>query len=365
MKSDFIGLYYDGNKGSKSEVKVLISKDEVVISNDTIGVIVWPFNKISAHRDNDDKRCFLSYHFGKKSTHLEIVGQEFWKELIAASPEEFNQKKKSPYEGIKKLAVLIFLILLGFGIFYFYALPKIVDRLAINIPYQWEQELGDKLFQQLTKSEKIDSFGSLQLDEFFHDFKKDSFFPAKIFLVNSNLVNAFAMPGGNIVVYSGIIEKMESYPELVSLLFHEYGHVVKRHVFRGMIQSVTTFAFVSLILGDVTALSSVLLEQANSIYNLKFSRAYETESDRFAFQTMKELSIDPQGLIDLFQRLKDIDSSKDSTKVSSIPSFLSTHPGTEERIENVHEWIRKEAYPYRRDSSLEEKFIGIQSHLTH
>lgn len=354
----FLASYYKGPRGIFQEVEIEILNDQIIIYQGTETVTHWKISEVKSHTDNDDSKVYLSYEETEVVTHLEVIGQDFWQYLKASTPEKFVSKPKSKYVGLYKLTGVFIILILGFWWFYNSILPGLVDKTAGAIPYTWEQKLGKSLFSQLKTQEKIDESKSALIDSFFHELQWDSAFPSKIHYSESDVVNAFAMPGGNIVVYSGLLNKMESYSELVALLGHEYGHIEKRHVLRGMVQSVSTFAAVSLILGDLTAVSAVFLEQANKIYNLKFSRAYETESDEFSFQKMKENSIDPQGIISLFERLKD--SSDSSTVGSSIPDFLSTHPGVENRIKVMEKRIKSEPFAIIKSERLEVMFKRLK-----
>lgn len=358
MTGPFKARYYKGQRGSFEEVEIIISPGELIINKADGQSFYWTLLKIKAHPENDINKSYLSYTDEYGPSHLEILGQNFWNELRSRT-QVFDQVKPSNrYSGCYKFVGLSIILLVGFWIIYAALLPKLVDKAASAIPYSWEEEMGGPIFTQVRATEKIDSLKSVIIDSFFQQLSWDSLFPSRVHFSNSEVVNAFALPGGNIIVYSGLLNKMESYTELVALLGHEYGHIERRHIMRGMVQSLSTYAAVSLLLGDVTAISAVFMEQANRIYNLKYSRAYETESDEFGFQKMKEEGIDPRGIISLFERLKD---NTDSVSVSSIPDFLSTHPGVEERIKMMTERISKEKIQIKEHPELESMFNRLKS----
>ncbi len=351
--SRYSARYYKGPRGAFENVELEIVNGQIVIYKDSLVIYQWELHQVKSHPDNDYSKVYLSYNEINLLTHLEVFGQDFWNDLRNTNPDQFANKSNNRWEGFYKLIAVFIILIFGFWWFYNSILPGLVDKTANTIPYSWEKDLGETIFKQIKSDEKIDETKSVILDSFFHELRWDSSFPCKIHYSQSDVVNAFALPGGNIVVYSGLINKMESYTELVALLGHEYGHVEKRHVIRGMVQSISTFAAVSLLLGDLTAVSAVFLEQANKVYNLKFSRAYEAESDEFSFQKMKEKSIDPNGIISLFERLKD---SGDSTVHASIPDFLSTHPGVDNRIKLMEERIKSEPYTVNKNERLEDLF---------
>src|SRR5690606_36345304 len=113
--------------------------------------------------------------------------------------------------------------------------------------------------------------------------------------VDSEEVNAFALPGGKIFVYSGILEKMGSYKELTALLGHEISHVTNRHSLKSMSRNVASSLVLSSVFGDAGGLSVNLISKVNEFKSLDYSRDLETEADNEGLQVMLDNKVDPQG----------------------------------------------------------------------
>jgi predicted Zn-dependent protease len=163
-------------------------------------------------------------------------------------------------------------------------------------------------------------------------------------IIASSEFNAFAAPSGLVFFYSGLIEKMNHEDELVSVLAHEIGHVVARHIAKGMGQGTkisiasTLLALASLALG-AGALSQALLTgslAAGQAANLHFSRKHEEEADRLAYGWMKEMGRHPRGQEAMLQVMRRINRY---TMGNNIPQYLLTHPYPDERLDYVQSLI--------------------------
>lgn len=172
-------------------------------------------------------------------------------------------------------------------------------------------------------------------------------------VIASSQFNAFAAPSGLVFFYSGLIEKMDHEDELVSVLAHEIGHVVARHIAKGMEQgskvSITTtlLALASLALG-VGPLSQALLTgslAAGQAANLHFSRQHEEEADRLAYGWMKDMGRHPVGQEEMLQVMRRINRY---TMGNNVPQYLLTHPYPDERLDYVQSLIAFE------DSQLQD-----------
>jgi predicted Zn-dependent protease len=170
------------------------------------------------------------------------------------------------------------------------------------------------------------------------------------FVVNDPTINAFAMPGGNIGVHTGLLLTAQSESELASVIAHEISHVTQNHIAR-MIASQSqgywpTMAALALALlaarsNPNVASAAIASTQAFSIQNqLNYSRDYEREADRFGYELLTRAGFDPRGMSGFFNRLQRANRFYDS----SAPAYLRTHPLTSERIADME--ARSEAAPY-------------------
>lgn len=190
--------------------------------------------------------------------------------------------------------------------------------------------MGNRIYESFSQNLDVDTILTSKVNQFskFIDFDTD--YPLHFTVVDDDEINAFALPGGNIIIFNGILEKMKSKEELAALMSHEVSHVKLRHSFKSMCRSLSGYLFISFLFGDVNAVAAILIENSNNIYNLKYSRELEEEADNNAVKILNANHINLKGMVDLFTMLDTY--NKNNLK---IPYFLSTHPLTKDRLSNA------------------------------
>lgn len=168
------------------------------------------------------------------------------------------------------------------------------------------------------------------------------YFDYHFFVIDNKEFNAFAAPSGLIFFHSGLIGTMETEDELVSVLAHEVGHIVRRHLAsrmeKGKYSSVASvgLALAALAFGGAAtpALFTGALATGQSM-TLHFSRQNEEEADLMAYGWMKELHRDPEGQVKMLESMRRIARYRSEKP----PQYLLTHPNPEERLSNIESLI--------------------------
>ena len=168
----------------------------------------------------------------------------------------------------------------------------------------------------------------------------------EVFAVKDSSINAFALPGGFIGFHTGLLTSAESDSEVASVMGHETGHVLQRHLARQMDQQTTNtmIALAGMILGALAAsrnpsAASGLMQggQALAVNNqLSYSRDAEREADRIGFQILAASGYDVNGAPGFFQRLQKATGIMDN----GVPSYVRTHPLTTDRIADMQDRAR-------------------------
>lgn len=153
-------------------------------------------------------------------------------------------------------------------------------------------------------------------------------FDWNIFIIEDpNTQNAFALPGGFIFVYTGLIHGMNSMDELAAVLAHEVAHIDARHATHALTRDYGVSVLLNLLLGqDNAQVSSVL----TSMLSLKYSRDNELEADKKAVDYLCNSQFNPFAIADYFA------NDKQDSLAFSIPEFISTHPNSQERIAQIN-----------------------------
>lgn len=162
-------------------------------------------------------------------------------------------------------------------------------------------------------------------------------------------VNAFAIPGGIIVVNSGLLKKADSPNELAAVLAHEVQHVEQKHALKNMMNSAGIAAIVLVVLGDANAVVMLMAHQVSTQY---FNRQIESEADLKGLQLLHKKNIDPAGMVSFFKKMnagfitdKADTKEKPSTEPGTasdeadVASWFSSHPDTVSRIQTVERYI--------------------------
>jgi len=252
----------------------------------------------------------------------------------------------------------IVLIVVGFLLF---GLGPLAGVLARMVPADTERALGRATFTQFASGQATtDSLAASGLRK-----AAMAVAPAGLelqevaLLEDSTIVNAFALPGGYVVVYRGILNRMDDEAELLGVLAHELGHVEARHGVKRIARSAALSLFLSLAFGDAPGAASVLLRNAAQLVSLEYDRDEEREADDFAVATLRQRGLDVGGLARLFEKLERLEGRVD------LPAFLSTHPPTQERIARLRSGVSEGAMPEERQVLTAEEAEALFSRRVH
>ena len=191
------------------------------------------------------------------------------------------------------------------------------------------------------------------------------YFDYHFYIVNSSQFNAFAAPSGLIFFYSNLIESMNSEDELISVIAHEIGHVVRRHLAsrmeKGAIINMATLgvALAALALGGGAVTQGLLTGSlaAGQSAQLHFSRQDETEADLLAYKWMRDLNRDTEGQKKMLQTMRRITRYR----MNQIPQYLLTHPDPEARLDYVESLISADSdYKKKDDEQKDFSFLRFK-----
>ncbi len=178
-------------------------------------------------------------------------------------------------------------------------------------------------------------------------------FAWEVRIIDQDVRNAFAAPGGYIYVYTGLINYLEKEDDLAGVIGHEIAHADQRHTIKQLQKVYGLQILLSIVLGnDPGAIKEIAAALAGNLTMLYFSRDAESEADDFSVQYLSSTPYQCNGAASFFEKLIENDEASD------IAQFLSTHPSPENRVEAINSKANEvncSISPYDPDSYQEFK----------
>jgi beta-barrel assembly-enhancing protease len=223
-------------------------------------------------------------------------------------------------------------IVLALSLGLWFGSDLLVELAVDRIPVEWEQKLGESAYKDFLAHQDImkEGIAVSAVDEITHRLVEqipNNPYTFEVTVVKSDIVNAFALPGGYIVVFTGLMKKADSAEELAGVMAHELNHVLQRHGLERIVKQLGLVAVVSIVIGDHQGLAGMMKQVGVELLTLKFGREQETEADLTGLQLLHRAKIDPSGMIRFFEQLSEKDQGR--------TEWLSTHPMSGARAERL------------------------------
>lgn len=240
----------------------------------------------------------------------------------------------------------IIIIFLFFGTWY--ALTQI-DWMKVfqvqQVTDKTEQKLGELFWEVFKKSEKeiknihvVNSVDSIVT----HICKANNIDrnKLKIHVLNNDEVNAFALPNGHIIIYSGLILNADNQEELAGVICHEIAHIELNHVMKKLVKEIGLSVLISMTTGNTGA--EVIKEAARMLSSSAFDRSLEKEADIKAVDYLINANVNPEPFADFLYRL-----SYPEHEATKYLTWISTHPDSKERAKYIIEYSKGRLIDYK------------------
>jgi Zn-dependent protease with chaperone function len=214
------------------------------------------------------------------------------------------------------------------------ALSFMVRTIASSVPMEWENRFGQEEIDKLReKGALVDDTNQIaQLTELAQPLIKvlpENRRNLKFYILDDPFPNAFALPGGYVVVHNGLLQMTETPEELLGVLAHEIAHETQRHVIRRRIASAGPLVIFGVFLHSRSGAGNLLALGSGFMIFQGFSQDYETEADEVGWSYLIKARIDPRGMIRTFQKLK---ASEESMHFIHMSQAFASHPALGTRI---------------------------------
>jgi Zn-dependent protease with chaperone function len=291
----------------------------------------------------------LVFHDAGTGWWIETADQRILKDVFLFRQTHLRAQARdlrARREGNRSLKyALIFLA--GFAVIFFVSwllLRSATNVLAEHAPVAWEEHLTDKiiaehpkLFVTDTNDARINVVTQLVARLAAALPPAERHYQFRAVILDSFTANAFALPGGRIFVFKGLLDRVQKPEELAGVLAHEMAHITQRHGLRKLITGGGPYYALRLFVSDKQGVLSVISAGSQLLVNQDYSRDAEHEADTIGWHYLMAANIDPRGLADYF-RLQTGGEAADS-----IPEMFRSHPATGERIASLNQlWEKSE-----------------------
>jgi Zn-dependent protease with chaperone function len=373
----YAGRYADGETAVVHDVHLRLAGDGVHIldaSGETMAV--WLYDDLRVVEQPVAGRPARLRNLTRDLARLEVADHAIVGELRALAHEMHNIGARDPVAR-RKVAFWIVAMFVMFGGGWF-VLSNSAPVIAAMMPMSMEERMGRTAIEQVTLmfggwkgSEELTcrgEAGAAALDAMTARLKAvdPSEYEFKVRVLDIPIPNAFAAPGGYIVIFDGLLELAESPDEVAGVLAHEMTHVTHRHSTANMVRSIGLQAFIIPLLTGGTMTSDVLTGIGQMAVQASYSRDAEADADKGAVELMNAAGLKADSFTDLLLRIEkkygiggdddDGDSPRDENDFS-IPDMMSTHPSTPDRARLV----REAAAPGGEAGLTEEQWNALKS----
>jgi len=332
------GMYYDGVSPVASAATLTVNGNEAQLVSGDISRTYSTDELLVSPRIGQADR-FIKLNDGGQ---YHCSDQPFLEQLPQESRSEglIDWLEKNFAVPLASIAIVICTVFFG----YFYLLPAFAESLVNRIPITTEISFGKEVLGWFDKNDlfqpsKIEIERKYDITRRFNQLHENLKMSPYLQLEfrNSRKIgpNAFALPGGTIVITDQMLNLAETNEEILAILAHEIGHVEKRHSMRQVLQGSLMALVIATVSSDATSVGTTLSGLPVIFLQTKYSREMETEADEFAFALLEDHKISSEAFASIMEKIE-----KKVGKFDKL-SFISTHPVTSERIKKAREYSKK------------------------
>ncbi|MEP4197980.1 MAG: M48 family metallopeptidase [Aliishimia sp.] len=346
------GRYFDGEAGQRFDVEVAVEPNQelLILSHPDLPAdrIHWPLDALRALRDgarNDQITLSLRAARSDDSALIDVARLTISDEIAIEQLKRFTpnlMKRDLPKGTAWRITSRIGLAVGALVAMIFVILPAMANTLADIIPIEREIRWGKSIVAQMERflgaselgelacsSPEGDAALAVMVDRLTHGTK--TVYDLDVAVFDHEMVNAFAAPGGQVVLMRGLIDEAGSADEVAAVLGHEIGHVEARDATRNTLRATGSAGLLSLVLGDFTG-GSIAVLLAEATLSASYTREAEEAADVFALEMLDTANVSTNGMAQFF------DTIGKSGGHIHLPEYLSSHPATDGRAEAARDF---------------------------
>ena len=327
-------FYFDGDAPIPKPVSLAFDGAHLRIDF-AEGQVLWPAEEIRQVSDVAGRAQYILRWTGDPLARL-VTPNPF---VLRALP---RANRPAPPKGRGRLAAWAVAAVAAVTLQIAVLIPLLADNLAGFIPPSGERALGEATLGHIREALDetgltplafcTETDGTVALNQMVTTLTSATAFeePPSVFVLDHQMINAFALPGGIVVLFRGLIEAAETPDQVAAVLAHELGHVASRDPTRHALRSAGSIGVLGLLFGDFAGGAAVLF-MAERLISAQYAQSAEADADTYAHGLLEAANVSPGALGDMFATMRD--KFGDAHGISA--HFLS-HPALSARIKSAH-----------------------------
>jgi beta-barrel assembly-enhancing protease len=339
------GQFFDGQTANAHRVEVTLDGTRLLLEGASPDLRrTWPLRRLQAADVVSADRPLRLRHEDFPGERLVLEDQAMADALKARSPQLSQRLGGAAILrfALVTTAGLLLVAAIGYGL-----LSMLPPAIARMMPEEWRERLGRQAeetflgrFSECRSPQALRLLAVIGNRLYAADPDDAPDFAVRVY--NLPMINAFALPGGRIVLSGKLIEVAKSPEEVAGVLAHELGHVSHRDPEAAIVRITGIQVLISLATGSDGG--NVLSNLAGFAALLRYTRSAEVAADSYAIELLNKARIDPQGLKRFFESIRRLEEAA-RIRIGPLGGMLATHPATEERIARIKPLANGPALP--------------------
>ncbi len=332
-QNTFIARFFDGKQIQPFSATVELTDSGLsikIIKNDSELELIWSWRNIQVMEPPHENRDILLGYKETPGARLVLKDKSHYEAIAKNIPCE-NIKLSSVAHPWRKVMIIVVLTCISITALLI-GIPLASPFIAKHVPESWDDKLGQFVIKQTVSNDKecVNPKGKKALQKLIAKLNNASKqnMDVRVVTGEENDINAFAVPGQHIIVFSGLINFADSPDELAGVLAHEMGHAIEHHPTEGLIRSLGISIVMTASLGSSA-------DYVTNLLNLKHSRKAEQAADDIAITLLQQANISTLDFAKFFEKL-----SKDDNALGENEKYLeyiSSHPGLLDRMRHIQQ----------------------------
>jgi len=327
--------YFDGLSAQPRDVALSFGERSLVIMGfDDVVIAHWPLASLRAVGQRRDSAVQLVPH-RDSDERLMLSDRQMLSAIGEVCPGLYHRAVDR--KGVRRAVLWAAAAAASLALIVFVLVPALAGRMALLIPPEREQQLGDAVVGQLQTLLSLTgggrpaicdtSSGVAALERMVTRLNADPRlpYPLRVSVLDHGMLNAVALPGGRILIFRGLLEAAGNPEEVAGVLAHEIGHVVSHDPTREALRAAGTAGILGLMLGDVFG-ASIVVVATDAVVNASYQRDAETHADETAYSLLADAGLPSRPFAEFFGTMRE-----KYGEMGGVMKLVASHPGLEGR----------------------------------